>query len=187
MHRTACAPANTERGCGAMCMPGRVQRRGGLCPGRAAAGRRRLPRRHAGSMQRPTPQRWGARTSDTGGARAPRTSCHSVRSLAPSRPIFGVRRRRQRVRGVRRRQRAAGGRRRARSWESLDQGEIGMALRARRDGAVAISDGRHGGTALGDAGLPQARMGRDDPCIGGAGVAEVMAWRRWAMPSAERT
>ena len=62
-----------------------------------------------------------------------------------------------------------GGEDRTRSWESLEQGEIGMALRALRDGAVEISDGLQGGTELGDEGLHQERMGRDDTVIGGEG------------------
>jgi hypothetical protein len=44
-----------------------------------------------------------------------------------------------------------------------------MALRALRDGAVDISEGLQGGTALGDEGLHPERMGRDDPVIGGEG------------------
>lgn len=55
-----------------------------------------------------------------------------------------------------------GGTDRTHSWESLEQGEIGMALRALRDRAVAISDGLQGGTELGDEGLHQERIGRDD-------------------------
>src|SRR4029434_3097271 len=54
-----------------------------------------------------------------------------------------------------------------RAWESLEQGEIGMALRALRDGGVKISEGLQGGMELGDEGLHQERMGRDDTVIGG--------------------
>jgi len=56
-----------------------------------------------------------------------------------------------------------------RSWESLAQGEIGRALRARRAGGVAISEGLQGGMARGAEGLHQERMGRADTVIGGEG------------------
>src|SRR5215510_15553199 len=62
-----------------------------------------------------------------------------------------------------------GGADRARSWEGLEQGEIGMALRTRRDGGGEIGDGLQGAPELGDEGLPQERMGRDDTVIGGEG------------------
>jgi hypothetical protein len=57
----------------------------------------------------------------------------------------------------------------ARSWEGLEQGAIGMALRALRAGGVEIGDGLQGDPALGDEGLHQERMGRDDACIGREG------------------
>ena len=41
----------------------------------------------------------------------------------------------------------------ARSWEGLEQGEIGMALRALRDGGVEIGDSLQGDPELGDEGL----------------------------------
>ena len=62
-----------------------------------------------------------------------------------------------------------------------------MALGALRDGGVEIGDGLQGDPELGDEGLHQERMGRDDAVIGGEGVADLMAWRRCAMTSAERT
>ena len=62
-----------------------------------------------------------------------------------------------------------GGEDRARSWEGLDQGEIGMALSVLRDGGVEIGEGLQGDTELGDEGLPQKRIGRDDAVIGGEG------------------
>src|SRR5215475_1127598 len=57
----------------------------------------------------------------------------------------------------------------ARSWESLEQGEIGMALRALRDGGVEIGDSLQSDPELGDEGLHQERMGRDDTVIGRKG------------------
>jgi hypothetical protein len=57
----------------------------------------------------------------------------------------------------------------ARSWESLAQGEIGMVLRALRDGRVEIGEGLQGDPELGNAGLHQERLGRDDTCIGREG------------------
>src|SRR5262245_56719384 len=62
-----------------------------------------------------------------------------------------------------------GGEDRARSWEGLEQGEIGMALRALRDGGVEIGDGLQGDSELGDEGLHQEYSGRDDAFIGGEG------------------
>ena len=62
-----------------------------------------------------------------------------------------------------------GGEDRARAWEGLEQGDSGMALSALRDDGVASGEGRHGDTELGDEGLHQERMGRDDACIGGEG------------------
>ena len=44
-----------------------------------------------------------------------------------------------------------------------------MALGTLRDGGVAIGDGLQGDTELGDEGLHQKRMGRDDAFIGGEG------------------
>ena len=55
------------------------------------------------------------------------------------------------------------------SWEGLEQGEIGMALSALRDGGVAIGDGPHGDPELGDEGLHQERMGGNDAFISGEG------------------
>src|SRR5262252_6410780 len=48
-----------------------------------------------------------------------------------------------------------GGEDRARSWEGLEQGEIGMALSALRNGSVEIGDGLQGDPELGDEGLHQ--------------------------------
>jgi hypothetical protein len=56
-----------------------------------------------------------------------------------------------------------------RSWESLAQGASGRALRALRAGAVAISEGRPGGTERGDEGRHPERSGRDATGIGGEG------------------
>jgi hypothetical protein len=56
-----------------------------------------------------------------------------------------------------------------RSWERLEQGAIGRALRALGEGGVASSDGLQGGMELGDEGLHQERMGRADTGSGGAG------------------
>ena len=77
-----------------------------------------------------------------------------------------------------------GGEARARSWEGLAQGEIGMALRALRDGGVEIGESLQGDPELDDEGLNQEGIGRDDAVIGGEGGADVMAWIRWAMTSA---
>src|SRR4029434_8312226 len=60
-----------------------------------------------------------------------------------------------------------------RSWEGLEQGEIGMALRALRDGGVKIGDGLQGDPELGHEGLHQERMGRNDTCIGGEGCSRL--------------
>src|SRR2546428_4673728 len=57
----------------------------------------------------------------------------------------------------------------ARSWEGLEQGEIGMVLRALRDGGIEIGDGLQGGPELGNEGLHQERIGRDDAFIGSEG------------------
>ena len=57
----------------------------------------------------------------------------------------------------------------ARAWEGLEPGEIGMALRALRDGGVEIGDGLQGDPELGDEGLHQERLGCDDAVIGGEG------------------
>ena len=54
----------------------------------------------------------------------------------------------------------------ARSWEGLEQGEIGRGLRALCNGGVEIGDGLQGDPELGDQGLHQERMGHDDACIG---------------------
>ena len=64
----------------------------------------------------------------------------------------------------------------ARSWEGLEQGEIGMALRTLRDGGVDIGEGLQGDPERGDEGLHQERMGRDDACIGreGDGRCDVL-------------
>ena len=62
-----------------------------------------------------------------------------------------------------------GGEDRARSWEGLEQGEIGMALRTRRDGGVEIGESLPGDSERGDEGLNQEGIGRDDACIGGEG------------------
>ena len=70
------------------------------------------------------------------------------------------------------------------SWEGLEQGEIGMALSALRDGGVEIGDGPQGDPELGDEGLHQERMGGNDAFISGEGVAALMAWIRCAMTSA---
>jgi hypothetical protein len=77
-----------------------------------------------------------------------------------------------------------GGKDGTRSWEGLEQGEIGMALRALRDGGVEIGEGLQGDPELGDEGLNQERIGRNDACIGGEGGAALMAWIRCAMTSA---
>lgn len=69
----------------------------------------------------------------------------------------------------------------------LDEGKVGMALGTLGDGGVASGEGLQGDTELGDEGLPQQRIGRDDTVIGGEGGADLMAARRWAMTSAERT
>ena len=61
----------------------------------------------------------------------------------------------------------------ARSWEGLEQGEIGMALRTLRDGGVEIGDGLQGDPELGDEGLHQERIGRDDAFIGREGDGRV--------------
>ena len=52
----------------------------------------------------------------------------------------------------------------ARSWEGLEQGEIRMALRALCDGDVKIGDSLQGDPELGDEGLHQEGIGRDDAC-----------------------
>ena len=59
------------------------------------------------------------------------------------------------------------GRRQGRSWQGLEEGEIGMALRALRAGSVDIGDSLQGDPELSDEGLHQERMGRDDTVIGG--------------------
>jgi hypothetical protein len=71
-----------------------------------------------------------------------------------------------------------------RSWEGLEQGEIGMALRALRDGGVEIGDGLQGDPELSDEGLNQERIGRDDAVIGGEGDGRCMAWIRCATTAA---
>lgn len=48
-----------------------------------------------------------------------------------------------------------------------------MALRVLRDGGVAISEGLQGDTELGDEGLHQERIGRDDAFIGGKGCRRL--------------
>jgi hypothetical protein len=58
---------------------------------------------------------------------------------------------------------------RARSWEGLAQGDSGRARRARRAGGGAIGASLPGDPELGDEGLPQAGLGREDACIGGVG------------------
>ena len=57
----------------------------------------------------------------------------------------------------------------ARSWEGLEQREIGMVLSALRDGGVAIGEGLQGDTELGNEGLHQERLGCDDAFIGSEG------------------
>src|SRR5215831_17980930 len=52
-------------------MPGPVRQPDGLCPCRVAAGRRSVPRRSAGSMQRPTPRTCVGGTLDTGAYGSP--------------------------------------------------------------------------------------------------------------------
>src|SRR5262249_3008827 len=73
---------------------------------------------------------------------------------------------------------------RARSWQGLAQGEIGMALRALRAAGVAIGAGLQGDPELGDVGLHQERLGAMTPSSVVRGMADVLAWIRWAMTSA---
>ena len=120
-------------------------------------------------LRRPCDERLPEGTVDTGGASVPRTSCRSVRSPARSRPIVGVRRRRQSVLFAEGDEQP-GGEDGARSWQGLEEGEIGMALRALRAGSVDIGDSLQGDPELSDEGLHQERMGRDDTVIGGEGV-----------------
>src|SRR5215471_7467808 len=56
-----------------------------------------------------------------------------------------------------------------RSWEGLEQREIGMALGALCNGTVEIGDGLQGDPELGDQGLHQERIGRNDTFIRGEG------------------
>ena len=55
----------------------------------------------------------------------------------------------------------------ASAWKGLEQGEVGMALGALRDGVVEGLDRVQGDTELADEGLHEQRMGGDDALIGG--------------------
>ena len=57
----------------------------------------------------------------------------------------------------------------ASAWEGLEQGEVGMALGALRDGLVEVLDRVQGDPELADEGLHEQRMGGDDALIGGHG------------------
>jgi hypothetical protein len=57
----------------------------------------------------------------------------------------------------------------ASAWKGLEQGAVGMALGALRDGLVAVLDGVQGDPELADAGLHESRRGGDDALIGGQG------------------
>ena len=57
----------------------------------------------------------------------------------------------------------------ASAWEGLEQGEVGMALGALRDGLVEVLDRVQGDPGLADEGLHEQRMGGDDALIGGHG------------------
>src|SRR5262249_41288052 len=60
-----------------------------------------------------------------------------------------------------------------RAWEGLEQGEIGMALRALRDGGVELGNGLQGDPELSDEGLHQERIGRNDAFISGKGCRRL--------------
>src|SRR5262249_23768920 len=59
------------------------------------------------------------------------------------------------------------------AWEGLEQGEIRLALRTLGDGRVEIGDSLQGDSELGNEGLPQERMGRNDAVIGGEGCRRL--------------
>ena len=59
-------------------MPERARRLGMLCLHRVAAGSRRVPRRHAASMPRPTLRRCDGGRLDSGSAHGPSIACHAV-------------------------------------------------------------------------------------------------------------
>jgi hypothetical protein len=74
-----------------------------------------------------------------------------------------------------------------RPGESLEQGEIRMALSALRDGVIKSRDRLQGDPELVDEGLDEQGMGAITPSSVVKGVAVLMACRRWAITSAERT
>ena len=61
----------------------------------------------------------------------------------------------------------AGGEDGTSAWEGLEEGEVGMALGTLRDGGVEIGDSLQGDAELGNEGLDQAGIGRDDAIISG--------------------
>jgi hypothetical protein len=99
-HPTRGGPASRARGCASMGTPGPVRPPDGLALGHVAAGRSPAPSRQAGSIPPPPPRRGGGGTSDTAGARAPKTACRGVRGRRPSRPIFAGQPRWESVLGV---------------------------------------------------------------------------------------
>jgi hypothetical protein len=53
------------------------------------------------------------------------------------------------------------------TWEGIHQREVGMVLRALRDGFVEVCDGLQGDPELGDEGWHEEDIGGDDAFIGG--------------------
>jgi hypothetical protein len=127
LHRMACGPANTERGCESIGMPRPARRLAAPGPCPVVAGHRLEPRRKAGSMPRPMLCTFAGGTWAIGGASAPRIACHSVPCLGQSRRIFGVHRLRCSVHVVHPRRRGDGGQRRP-------QPPAKRPTRARQDG-----------------------------------------------------
>ena len=149
-----------------MGMLGRVQRLGGLCPGRAAAGRRRLPSRHGGSMPRPTPRTCGGGRLGHGKRSGPRIACRSVPSPAPCPRTLACSGGRQACALLPNGDAEAGSEARASAWEELAQGEGRRALSGRCASAVAVLNHVPGDTAWTDEGLPEQGLGAMRPASG---------------------
>jgi hypothetical protein len=62
---------------------------------------------------------------------------------------------------------AAGSKHGPSPWQGVQHRDVGMVLRAWREGCIAVGNGRHGAPELGDAGVHQQDLGGDDAVSGG--------------------
>ena len=148
----------------------RVRPPGVLCPYRVAVGNSPVPRRSGGSIQRPTPRRFGGGMSDIGSASGPRIACRFVLLQARCpRNCWSSAADAQAFLLFAEGDEEARSEDRASARKGLEQGEVGMVLGALRDGVVAVLDNVQGDTELASEGLHKQRMGGDDALISGQG------------------